>query len=325
MKRLYIWLLVFFPTFIFAQKENESAAKEQAKREKLDKQSQVFAYEGYKAGKANKLPESEMDYRKAISKNPDNTAAQYNMGDVLYSQKAYGEAANHFRETAMNKKATKEEKHRAFHNLGNIAMEKEEYDQAVQFYKEALRNNPADDETRYNLAVAKDKLSKQKPKDNKNQQNKDNKDQQNKDNKDQQNKDNKDQQNKDNKDQQNKDNKDQQNKDNKDNKDQQNKNNKDNKDQNKDNKDNKDNQDNKNNNNGQGQPERQPSQPQDRDNQQNNENNGGNPEGRQQGELSPEQINRILNAISNEEKKTQEKINAKKIKGKASRTDRKDW
>ena len=282
MKRLYIWLLVFFPTFIFAQKENESAAKEQAKREKLDKQSQVFAYEGYKAGKANKLPESEMDYRKAISKNPDNTAAQYNMGDVLYSQKAYGEAANHFRETTMNKKATKEEKHRAFHNLGNIAMEKEEYDQAVQFYKEALRNNPADDETRYNLAVAKDKLSKQKPKDNKNQQNKDNKDQQNK-------------------------------------------NNKDNKDQNKDNKDNKDNQDNKNNNNGQGQPERQPSQPQDRDNQQNNENNGGNPEGRQQGELSPEQINRILNAISNEEKKTQEKINAKKIKGKASRTDRKDW
>ena len=31
MKRLYIWLLVFFPTIIFAQKENESAAKEQAK------------------------------------------------------------------------------------------------------------------------------------------------------------------------------------------------------------------------------------------------------------------------------------------------------
>ena len=317
MKRLYIWLLVFFPTFIFAQKENESAAKEQAKREKLDKQSQVFAYEGYKAGKANKLPESEMDYRKAISKNPDNTAAQYNMGDVLYSQKAYGEAANHFRETAMNKKATKEEKHRAFHNLGNIAMEKEEYDQAVQFYKEALRNNPTDDETRYNLAVAKDKLSKQKPKDNKNQQNKDNKDQQNKDNKDQQNKD---QQNKDNKD-----NKDQQNKNNKDNKDQKNNNQNNNNNQNKDNKDNKNNQDNKNNNNGQGQPERQPSQPQDRENQQNNENNGGNPEGRQQGELSPEQINRILNAISNEEKKTQEKINAKKIKGKASRTDRKDW
>mgnify|MGYP000402409925 CR=1 FL=1 len=41
--------------------------------------------------------------------------------------------------------------------------------------------------------------------------------------------------------------------------------------------------------------------------------------------FSPEQINRILNAISNEEKKTQEKINAKKIKGKASRTGRKDW
>ena len=184
MKGLYILILIFFPIFGFAQKENETSAKEKAQREKLERQSQVFAYEGYKAGKANKLPESEMDYRKAISKNPENTTAQYNMGDVLYSQRAYEEAANHFRETAMNKKATKDEKHRAFHNLGNIAMEKEEYDHAVQFYKEALRNNPADDETRYNLAVAKDKLSKQKPKDNKDQQNKDNKDQQNKDNKD---------------------------------------------------------------------------------------------------------------------------------------------
>ena len=314
MKGLYILILIFFPIFGFAQKENETSAKEKAQREKLERQSQVFAYEGYKAGKANKLPESEMDYRKAISKNPENTTAQYNMGDVLYSQKAYEEAANHFRETAMNKKATKDEKHRAFHNLGNIAMEKEEYDQAVQFYKEALRNNPADDETRYNLAVAKDKLSKQKPKDNENQQNKDNKDQQNKDNKD------------------NKDKKDQQNKDNKDNKDQQNKNNKDNKDnkdqnnnnQKNNNNQNKDNQDNKNNNNQQGQSERGPSQSQNRDNQQNKESGGGNPEGKQQGELSPEQINRILNAISNEEKKTQEKINAKKIKGKAN-TNRKDW
>ena len=55
MKRLYIWLLVSF-LHSFCSKENESAAKEQAKREKLDKQSQVFAYEGYKAGKANKTP-----------------------------------------------------------------------------------------------------------------------------------------------------------------------------------------------------------------------------------------------------------------------------
>ena len=122
MKGLYILILIFFPIFGFAQKENETSAKEKAQREKLERQSQVFAYQGYKAGKANKLPESEMDYRKAISKNPENTTAQYNMGDVLYSQKAYEEAANHFRETAMNKKATKDEKHRAFHNLGNIAM-----------------------------------------------------------------------------------------------------------------------------------------------------------------------------------------------------------
>ena len=37
-------------------------------------------------------------------------------------------------------------------------------------------------------------------------------------------------------------------------------------------------------------------------------------------------IKRILNAIDNEEKKTQEKINAEKIKGKPNnRSNKKDW
>ena len=42
-------------------------------------------------------------------------------------------------------------------------------------------------------------------------------------------------------------------------------------------------------------------------------------------ELSAEQMNRILNAINNEEKKTQEKLNANKVKGKAKKSNTKDW
>ena len=64
-------------------------------------------------------------------------------------------------------------------------------------------------------------------------------------------------------------------------------------------------------------------QPEDKNNPQNNKENGN--QEKPSGELSPEQINRILNAINSEEKKTQEKINANKMKGKATRTDRKDW
>ena len=36
-------------------------------------------------------------------------------------------------------------------------------------------------------------------------------------------------------------------------------------------------------------------------------------------------MNRILNAINNEEKKTQEKLNANKVKGKANKSNTKDW
>ena len=50
---------------------------------------------------------------------------------------------------------SKAEKHKAFHNIGNILMQKEKCKEAVEAYKNALRNNPTDEETRYNLAVAK--------------------------------------------------------------------------------------------------------------------------------------------------------------------------
>jgi len=309
MKKAHLQIFIFLPLLVFAQKNaSEEFSKEELKKiRKAEIQSQEYAYDAYKAHKAHKVLQSEVDYRKSISKDKNNALAQYNMGDVLFSQEAYKEAANYYREVSVNKKANKEEKHKAFHNLGNLAMKDKRYEDAVQYYKEALRNDSTDDETRYNFALAKEMLKKQQ---NQNKDNKDNKDQ-NKDNKDQ-NKNNKDQ-NKDNKDQ-NKDNKDQ----NKDNKDQ----NKDNKDQNKDNK----NQDKDDKN--QGSPE------QDKNNSQDNPKNEDTPQdnrqpqsnnGKQEGELSSEQINRILNAINNEEKKTQEKLNAKKIKGTPIRTNKKDW
>ena len=278
MKKIQL-LMILFPIVVFSQKtEKEVSKAELAKREKAQRQSQAFAYQGYQAEKAHKLLDSEMDYRKAISKNKENAVAQYNMGDVLYSQEAY-----------------------------NLAMQNKKYEEAVQFYKEALRNNPTDEQTRYNLAIAKEKLKKQQQENNKNQNNQNNQqNKDNKDNKDNQNKDNKDNQNKDNKD-----NKDNQNKDNKDNKDNQNKDNKDNQ-----NKDNKDNKDNKN----QGSPERDK---QENNNQDNRESNT--PEEGERKELSAEQMNRILNAINNEEKKTQEKLNANKVKGKAKKSNTKDW
>ena len=281
MKKAHLQIFIFLPLLVFAQKNaSEEFSKEELKKiRKAEIQSQEYAYDAYKAHKAHKVLQSEVDYRKSISKDKNNALAQYNMGDVLFSQEAYKEAANYYREVSVNKKANKEEKHKAFHNLGNLAMKDKRYEDAVQYYKEALRNDSTDDETRYNFALAKEMLKKQQ---NQNKDNKDNKDQ-NKDNKDQ---------------------------------------NKNNKDQNKDNK----NQDKDDKN--QGSPE------QDKNNSQDNPKNEDTPQdnrqpqsnnGKQEGELSSEQINRILNAINNEEKKTQEKLNAKKIKGTPIRTNKKDW
>lgn len=277
MKKI-IFILICLSVKSWAQEQN--LTKEELKKlHKAQTESTYFAYKGFEANKNKKTIESEMDYRKAISKNKNNTIAQYNMGDLLFNQKAYKEASGFYQEASISKGATKEEKHKAYHNLGNIAMQEKEYDKAVLAYKEALRNNPDDDETRYNLAVAKEMLKKNPPQ---------NQDNQNKD------------KNQDKKDQNNQDNN--QNKDQKDNKSDENKENQDKKDQNNQ----RNNQDNDN---------------KEGDKQENKPQQSGESS---QNKLSPEQAKRILEAMSNEEKKTQEKINAQRVKGRPIRSE-KDW
>merc|ERR1711991_196942 len=49
----------------------------------------------------------------------------------------------------------------AYHNMGNSFMKEKEYGKAVEAFKNSLRNNSKDDETRYNLALAKELLKNQ--------------------------------------------------------------------------------------------------------------------------------------------------------------------
>ena len=60
-------------------------------------------------------------------------------------------------------------------------------------------------------------------------------------------------------------------------------------------------------------------------NNQQNKNQSGQGQGEQRpSSLSPQQMERILEAMNNEERKTQEKINAQKVKGQRAKTE-KDW
>lgn len=268
----------------------------QEKESKTTKEAKLFMAEAEEALANNDFATAEAKYREAIAKNPELADASYNLGNLYYNKNIVGESAERLQNSA-NVSKVKDLKHKAYHNQGNAFMAQKNYQKAVEAYKNALRNRPSDDQTRYNLAVAKEKLEKEKQ----NQKDDKNKDKDQKDNKDQQNKD-----------KQNKDGK-QDKKNNKDDSDKKNKEDKpsDKKDEigKKDKKEDEDKQDKKQQNPEQekGDKNKSKQQPQPK-----------------KGQLSPQQMKNLLEAMENQEKKIQDKINAKKAKGQ-KRNAEKDW
>jgi hypothetical protein len=170
-------------------------------------------------------------------------------------------------------------------------MKKKEYQKAVEAYKNALRNDPSDDETRYNYALAKELLENEKPPEEQEQDDK-------KDQKDQKEKEQEEEQDKDQNDQEG---------------DQ----------ENKDEKDSDKEGDEGDRNKEEGEPKNKGDQNKKEQDQQNKP-----PENKKQapnkGQLSPQQVKSLLEAMNNQEKKVQDKVNAKKVKGVPVRG-KKDW
>lgn len=268
------------------------SANAQENPEKQHRQSNDFIAEAQDALAENDFAKAEASYRKAISKDPSNINAKYNMGNLYYGKEKSVNAEHRLKEAA-EIAATKEEKHRIYHNLGNSYMQQKKYQEAVDAYKDALRNDPTDEETRYNLALAKKKLEKEGGQgEDQDQNNKD-------DNKQDQNQD---QQQKD----QNKDGEggDDQNQDQKPNDEGENEKDKKEGDQNEDKQKEKGDEQKKDQGEGDKEKQQQPRPA--------------------QGQLSPQQINNLLEAMNNEEKKVQDKINAEKAKGVKVKSE-KDW
>ncbi len=287
---------------------------------KLEHKAHSAMRQGNRAYNDATYADAEYQYRTSASLADTNTDNAYNLGNAMLQQKRYKEAVRQFRsvtETAKDDNL----KAKAYYNSGNAFMGLKDYQNAVNYYKESLKLNPDDEEARYNYALAKKFLKENPPQDNQNQDDKqENKDQQ--DNKDEQDKD----QNKD----ENDEGKQDQNEDQQENKDQQNKG------QNEDDKQDKDQQnDQQDQNNGDDQNDQQDQDnPSDQNNGQNDPQNqndqqprGDNPNEQPQnakGKMSRQQIEQLLEALNNEEKKTQAKVNAVKTKG-VKRAKAKDW
>ena len=166
MKRtLFYIILLLCPTLLFAQKESPDVRK------------------GNRQYNKEQYTDAEIDYRKGLDKNNNSFEAHFNLGDALFKQQKYPEAAEEFQKAGAllqpkNGKYSDSDKKKlaqVWHNLGNSLYAQQQYDKAVGAYKNSLMANPKDDETRYNLIKAMQMLQQQQQQQ---QQNQDNQDQQ---------------------------------------------------------------------------------------------------------------------------------------------------
>ena len=152
MNRILVLIGLCFPFLGFAQEKTESDPG-------ALKESRNLTWEAGRDLESDDFVNAEAKYRRAISKSEENAVAPYNLGNAYYEKESYSEAFGRFRE-AGERAGEKPQKHNAYHNMGNVYMQRKEYEKAIEAYKEALRNDPTDEETRYNLALAKELLKK---------------------------------------------------------------------------------------------------------------------------------------------------------------------
>lgn len=126
----------------------------------------------------DKFVEAEVEYRKALEANPKAFEAVFNLGDALYRQEKYSEAAEQFKSAAAISGQDKSKLAASYHNLGNALLQENKIEQSIEAYKNALRNDPSDHDTRYNLAYAQHLLKQQEQQQDQQDQQQDKQDQQ---------------------------------------------------------------------------------------------------------------------------------------------------
>jgi len=282
MKNVLAFLLVLFSISSFSQDKDEQEILAQKKANDL-------VYDANELVNNDDYVLAEMEYRKAISEQPNFAVGNYNLGNSYYKKGNFDEALYRHQQTAKHA-TSKDEKYRAFHNIGNILMQNKKCQEAAEAFKNALRNNPSDNETRYNYVLAKECAEQQQD---------ENKDQ-DEDKKDEE----KDQEQEQEEEQEKEEEEDE---------------NKENKPEDEGEKDKKEGED-KEDEEGKPKDEKQ-DQDKGKEDQQNKDQQKPQP---QPGKLSDQQIKSLLEAMNNQEQKVQEKINAEKQKGVKVKTE-KDW
>jgi len=117
-----------------------------------------------------KYSESETTYRRALDENNESRDAVFNIGDALYKQNKYEDAAKQFLENH-NINEDRQKKSESLYNLGNSLLMANKIKESIDAYKGSLRLNPDFPEAKYNLAYAQDLLKEQEQQQQQNDQN----------------------------------------------------------------------------------------------------------------------------------------------------------
>ncbi len=133
--------------------------------------------DGVRAYEDGEFSEAEVQFRKAENINQESYEADFNTGVALYGQEKYEETVKQY-QALLDQTDDAGKTAQIWHNIGNSLLEAQQYAPSIESYKNSLRLNPSDEDTRYNLAYAKQKLKEEQQQQQQQQQNQDqNKDQ----------------------------------------------------------------------------------------------------------------------------------------------------
>lgn len=154
-----------------------------------------YIRKGNRLYKKSEFAGSEGMYRLAEEEGKSSGDAVFNLGDALYRQNRFGEAAKEFSRALQTGEADSLRQADGFYNLGNSLLKEQKFSESINAYINSLKLNPDNIQAKYNLAYAQDQLKKQEEQEQ--QQDQDQNQDQDQDKQDQQDQQNKDQEQKD--------------------------------------------------------------------------------------------------------------------------------
>lgn len=143
MMRYFVLLIILFSfNFVFSQSDRKHAR------------------DGNKNYFDSLFIKSEVDYRKALAKNPSFEEGKFNLSNSLFKQNRFEESEVVLKDI-ISHSSDSLLKSEAYYNLGNNFLQQQKLQEAIDSYKNCLRIKPDDEQARYNLSKSLDLLNKQ--------------------------------------------------------------------------------------------------------------------------------------------------------------------